>query len=1120
MSLITQNSKPDASLSSPVEGRNQTTPAPAFRPDLVRGIRMRPRLALGVALAVMAIIIGYALTIRPSYMAESLVYVEPASAKMLSDGSDSAFDPGKYDSYLQQQMITVTRPDILTRAIQSLPAGTWQGAGETAQSAADRLATRLKIERVTSSYQLSISLKGDDPKRIAAVVNAVTSAYLEAGRKDEVSRSDVRVQILSEERHRLDTELEHDRTEQAVLGGKLGVASPVGDTGNPYDVQLVGVRAQLEAAREAHDVAAAQLASMSGTDATHTSGLSAAADELIAQDTGLVSMKSSVNERRAVLDSQMAGLTPSNPVYKADQQEIADLDRSLSRMTSQLRDQAAQRLQDKLRSDLQRTGDIESRLNGQLARQTATATSAAPRLQRASELAAEIARLTARYAVVDDSLRGLQLEASGPGMAHLSLAATAPLKPEASKRRMFLLAALPLGLLFGALTASLFQRRDPVVYGGRDLEEVLGFSPIAVLPAREDVSAVVLSEYILRLAAGVETAYRTNGARSFLFTPASARTRIVPLLDSLSSMLQQLGLDVITVPASDMLSTVSGATQPAGSQPGFVPEGLVPSNIRRALTGHDLVFIDAPALLSSAETEYVARCADITVMVAESGITLKQELLQAASLLARLKVTGIAAVLEELHLRYAEPAFVEVIKALELKPQRTPLLLAGQPAISKRFAQAPAISLRALDRSFSQAVEPEPESPEMEPENMAEILAGVQAEFQAEFQGESQAEAHAESQAAPPAAQAKAQPEPAAAAPALFPKADLAAPVTAGSNLVRSLAEIQSGHQKLIDRLQSAPVSKSHRAAVEPESVQPAHASRAERQAPAPAVPETQAQPAEPAPIASANLEQALRLINSIPVPEMPALSPASAFSADPKLSMMPSEPAPRPLSFPELAALTSPIQATSTQATPTQVTPAPSDAPFSEETTEANPVDETDPALAADASPAPEVAEFEREAAALARWERIPPLRPGTVGWRDRSNPDNGRRPSGPERRANWNREPAPSATPAASVPATPAFIHQSTPRPSATPAPAAVPAQEPARVARDSRTRDSRTRESRPAVERSAGEPILTRSWGLLSQFDPNQPVGTLATSAGKTAERKAVTDAVAPLHVHSRG
>ncbi len=658
----------------------QLHPEPALRLDVVRSLRMHPRVAAAVTLLVLVVLLGYASRMKPVYQAESRVYIEPAASSPLNDPNGGGlFDSTKYDSYLQQQMQTATRLDVIAAALKSLPQQDWQEFGPNVTAASARLQGALKVERITTSNLLGISLKGSDPEKTAKIVNAVTDAYLAAGRKDEVARSDSRAQILEEERQRIARELDAARTEQAALSRIIGVAGPASDIANPYDQQLAAVRAELVTAREQHDAAAAQLSSVVGAKPTQTQGLNALANDLANGDAGLSSMKAAVNQRRAQLESQMAGLKPGNPIYKQDQDELADLDRSLDSMSVQLRDQAARRLQDKLRTELERTGDLEARLNGELARGTAAATTAAPKLQRSAELTASIARLTTRYATVDDALRTLALETNGLPMAHLSLAATAPAAPEASRQKLVLFAALPLALLCGCLAASMLHKRERRIFISRDMEDVLGFAPIAVIPSRADVSDRVVEAYVLRLAAGVEGAYRSDGARAFVVTPASASTTIQPLLESVARKLEDLGLTVARLRAAEMLDTLPGDSETGTAEARSLAqtgdggrETVVSAALDRLRQAHDIVFIDAAALLTSAEAEYLARCADATILVAECGVTLKQELFDAAALLERLQVTGVGTVLDELQLRYADSAFRQAVEQVERRPEAAP----------------------------------------------------------------------------------------------------------------------------------------------------------------------------------------------------------------------------------------------------------------------------------------------------------------------------------------------------------------------------------------------------------------------------------------------------------------
>ena len=668
----TNEDLPQSALSLQLSRKSAS--APAFKPQIVRSLRMHPVLAAIVAAIVLVCLVGFALFQKSVYLAISQVYEEPAAPKLLSDPSAAIFDANKYDTFLGEQIQLVQRLDVLTAALNTLPPTTYREFGSTPAQAAEAIQTQIKVVRVATSYQVSISLKGNDPQKVADIVNAITTSYIGAVQKANSAEYDQRAQLLGEERQRTESELQTARSEQTALGASIGVANPAGGDSNPYDAELSGIRSQLVEARAAHDVAAAQLGSLSGVGQTRTDGLIAAADELIAGDAGLGSMKATISQRKAQLNEQMSGMTPSNPIYRQDQDQIADLDRTLDRMTNELRDKAARRLQDKLRTDLQRTGDIESRLNAQLARQIANATSAAPRLQRATEVAADIQRLDTRMAAVDDALRSLRLEVSGPAQVRLSLPATPPERPEANRRMQLLLLALPLALICGLAAAVFARKQNKRIYGGVDIDEVLGFPPLAVLPARADVSQRVFEEYVLRLAAGIESAYRTSGARTFLLTAVSLTTDIRPLALALTRKFEEIGVNVIVATASDMLAPTDGmpsrSSEPmtSGELARVVElwsEGFVAANVAKMKSEHGLVLIESEALLNCAQTEYVARCADATILIVECGVTTRPELFRAAELLHRLNVTGIGAVLEEIQLRYADSDFRKAIDALD-----------------------------------------------------------------------------------------------------------------------------------------------------------------------------------------------------------------------------------------------------------------------------------------------------------------------------------------------------------------------------------------------------------------------------------------------------------------------
>ena len=65
---------------------------------------------------------------HPLYEATSRIYVSPATPRALSDAAPQI---GSYESFVEEQIKTVTRYDVLQEALQKLPAGTWAYWGAT-----------------------------------------------------------------------------------------------------------------------------------------------------------------------------------------------------------------------------------------------------------------------------------------------------------------------------------------------------------------------------------------------------------------------------------------------------------------------------------------------------------------------------------------------------------------------------------------------------------------------------------------------------------------------------------------------------------------------------------------------------------------------------------------------------------------------------------------------------------------------------------------------------------------------------------------------------------------------------------------------------------------------------
>ena len=651
---------------------------PLFRLDLMRSLQLHRGLAIGIALAGLVLAVANGVKKWPIYTAQSQVYIQPAPPKAIEQSFPQRwpYDTNSYESFIQQQVQSTTHPEVLLSALHKMPPGSWQQKGESEQSAANRLGQAVEVVRQGTGYQITITAHAADAALSAQIANAMAASIVESASREERAGDSERLSMLRDEQDRVQKELAADRAEQEALNAQLGVAAVGSSAPNHYDEDIGRIHEELVKARTLHDEAAARLISVDSSHAPSAEALNAEADDLVVLDPGLASMKAALSQQRALLITQMANLTPNHPQYKQDAEELAQINTSLDSMTKDLRVKAATRIQQRLRTDLNRTADVEGRLNAQLAQMTATAASATPKLQRANDLAADIVRLQTRNGSVDEQLHNLMIEDSAPGAAHLSATAVAPLYPTTSGILRQALMMILAGIFLGLLAAVAAHKLDPKVYIATDVERVLGFAPMAVLPDFVEVSDRVVEEHMLRLAAGIEYARQQGNLRSCIFTGTGPGTGVTTVVTRVREMLEAMGRETVLVDASGTPLPPPAASsgglglQDSSSQlatrPGSRSTALLQQLADETETGEEsLVLTDTAPLTVSAETEYLARLVDCAIIVIESGATTRAQLREVAHSLQRVDVAAVGFVLNRVSLKKADPAFRRSVRGIE-----------------------------------------------------------------------------------------------------------------------------------------------------------------------------------------------------------------------------------------------------------------------------------------------------------------------------------------------------------------------------------------------------------------------------------------------------------------------
>jgi uncharacterized protein involved in exopolysaccharide biosynthesis/Mrp family chromosome partitioning ATPase len=683
---------------------NQVAPAPppSNAPDwlasidVMRSLRVHKFAATAVALSTMMLGLVAVLRHHPTYEATSVVYVSPNFHATLATNQEQEYP---YDSYVEEQVHSVTSYNIVADAVSKLKPGVWQVPGESLDSAVSRLQKNLLVKRDGQSYQVQITLMGIKPAHLAEIVNAVTDSYLEAVKGEEFYGRDERLDSLRDARAEVEKELGTKLKEQTDISQTLGVAL-VAEGPDQIDTQVAKLRGDLQVAHEQRVQAQAQLAALeNGETNAPSAALNTAAEELITQDPSLLALKASLSAKRALLMDQLAGMTANHPLRKTTEEQLSEIETALQQMQTNLRNHAATNLEQKLRTDLNRATMVESTLLSDLQANTHQATHAAPSFQRALVLKSEIAALEARYVSLDERTRNLELESKSPGSVHMFSPARVPIKPVSKDVRLILPIFVPFALFLAVATVVIMDLFDRRIHAGTDIEQALGFAPIGSLFDDRDVTMQVFDEGTLRLAAGIDQASRTSGVHTIVLTAVTAGAGTTSIVENLGSTLAKLGRKTLTIDASGATTPVAYVTlnldqsahRGIGAIPFTRPEGdlwstaviaqpfagkvtpltnFMDQAFKELTTDYDVVLIDAVPLLISAETEYLARFADVTILIAEAGKTTKAQLVRASRLLERLQIPGMATIINKISFRRANRAMREDLSAFTERAEK------------------------------------------------------------------------------------------------------------------------------------------------------------------------------------------------------------------------------------------------------------------------------------------------------------------------------------------------------------------------------------------------------------------------------------------------------------------
>jgi Mrp family chromosome partitioning ATPase len=649
------------------QGSRANPPLSALRLHPVRSLRRHKVAALvGAALAAAAAREALPLLRRPVYRAEATVLISPVFARNLTDDRELQIQGADFQLFVQQQVATLVRADVLTGALDRLGPcrALWQRAGEGPQQAVARLRAALRAARVAETSYVVVELEGDRPDGLAETANAVAEAYLARVKSQPFVDLGERVAALTRLKAQLQGQI-RARMDQIDRWAEETGTSHFEPEANRRERQEVERR--LNAARARRLEAEARLAALRARlDSALAADLGPEALNQLSADPELRGLRAALMARRIGLRSRALALTPEHAARKGIEGEMAEIDAELARAEASARRRIQEALEERLRDRIEgETRALEAELErakeGE-AEAAAEAAALARRTVRLARIALDVRaernaldRLKRRLDAVNDRLDAIRLESTAPGFVHLVSPADPPVKPARRGGLPWVLAfgLAVVGMAFaGPLALDAVDRR---VRKPADLDRVVDVPALGWVPERRRRTKPLVREQIRRLALALDRERRDHRRRCFAFLALAPGAGTTGLVLDLGCVLQRLGVRTLAIEANplrpdarfapwggpglvDVLSgdaTFEEAVLPAtDSKPERLPWGramhprlassdaMIRAVIDRAGCRYAVILVDAPPLPASSDAEWIAGAADLSILVVRAGAKL------------------------------------------------------------------------------------------------------------------------------------------------------------------------------------------------------------------------------------------------------------------------------------------------------------------------------------------------------------------------------------------------------------------------------------------------------------------------------------------------------------------
>ncbi len=683
----------------------QSIPTGRFKPLV--GLLRYKWLALLIFIVVNSIGVPVALHLGEPPVFHSVKVVLLVSPKFIPNlVSERGMDLGRteYQFYVKQQINLITRHDVLQEALQSPEVRkNWLLPGEPIGRAKGRLKRSISTKSKRSDPFITVKLSSSKYKGLDIVLNGLINTYLKKSQSENIYDSDGRIKRLQQRRDKLELLLSTQLKQRTKIAEKLGVTTFQENTLGPYDSIIVETTSALTQARRQRVEAEIRLATLKDKQGNGKTTLDIFVNEMVANDGTLKSFKAALINRRTDLLTQTLGLTPKHPSKKRAQREMAKIDRDIEQATQVLFEEIRTRLLEKHKAEIYQARRFEQTLAKELKGQHEQANQYVSQYHEALELNKEISRAYQELEKINSRIDYLTIESTAPGFVRLDTPAKPLPNPAESKRLILILIIVVIVALALAIGVSvLIDLLDQHIHTPGEVHKILGFSPMAWILERHNLSTEEFAmDHLRRLALTLERERHNNKTTAFVLTSVKPDGGTTTLTLELAQILSEIGVRTLAMELNafkpderyegispyNSLTTLLDQYTPLNSPEMFVipatedlPDrlpvgetekrylstyGRLRSIIEQFNAHYDLILLDTPPLLLSADAELLGKVAGGVLLVIEAGAVTPGELKRAAQLLERLNPPVVGSILNRVRVFQGGGYFAKLLKEYE-----------------------------------------------------------------------------------------------------------------------------------------------------------------------------------------------------------------------------------------------------------------------------------------------------------------------------------------------------------------------------------------------------------------------------------------------------------------------